>query len=55
MVDDRYVITQMEREKTLQTYLKDGRLARLPVKEKKKLIILQYIIDKVTQVPYRLK
>ena len=45
MVDDRYVITQVEREKTLQTYLTDGRLARLPVKEKKKLIILQYIAE----------
>jgi len=46
MVDDRYVITQEEREKVLKNYLDDGRVKAFPSKEKKKLIILQYIIEK---------
>lgn len=44
MVDDRYVITRAEKEKILSTYLKDGKMQLLPGKEKKKLVILKYVI-----------
>jgi hypothetical protein len=46
MVDDRYVITQAERDKVLKNYIKDGRVCTFPSKEKRKIIILQYIIGK---------
>ena len=45
MVDDRYVITQAEKEKVLKNYLKEGKVIAFPSKEKKKLIILQYIME----------
>ncbi len=44
MVDDRYVITQAEREKVLKNYIQEGKVNAFPSKEKKKLIILQYIM-----------
>ena len=44
MVDERYVITEAEREKVLKT-ISEGRIT-LPSKEKRKIIILQYIIGK---------
>jgi len=46
MVDDRYVITEAEREKVLKNYIKDGKVTAFPSKEKKKIIILQYIIKR---------
>lgn len=46
MVDERYVITEAEREKVLKNYIKEGRITTLPSKEKRKIIILQYIIGK---------
>jgi hypothetical protein len=46
MVDDRYVITRDEREKILRTYLKDGKMVLLPAKEKKKLVILQHVMER---------
>ena len=46
MVDERYVMTQTERDKVLRTYLKDGRMSLLPGKEKKKLVVLQYVMER---------
>lgn len=48
-VDERYGIEQAEREKVLQTYFKnglDGGIETIPSKEKKKLIILQHILNR---------
>ncbi len=45
MVDERYVITQAEKEKVLKNYIKDGKVIAFPSKEKKKLIILQHIME----------
>ena len=46
-VDDRYGITQQEREKTLKTYMKeDGTLKQIPAREKKKIIILREIMKR---------
>lgn len=45
MVDDRYGITEKDREKTLKTYIdENGGLKLFPSKEKKKIIILQEIL-----------
>ncbi|WP_442893625.1 DUF2087 domain-containing protein [Bacillus sp. 2205SS5-2] len=49
MVDERYAITNQEREKVLSTYFKeglDGRLSQLPSKEKRKIVILQHILKR---------
>lgn len=41
MVDDRYNITDKDREKTIATYMDDnGALKQFPAKEKKKIILL---------------
>ncbi|MCU9613540.1 DUF2087 domain-containing protein [Caldibacillus lycopersici] len=48
MVDDRYAITKEEKEKVLATYFKnglDGGLHTFPSKEKRKIIILQHILQ----------
>ncbi len=43
-IDDRYVITEQARQKTLQNnFTEDGRLRVLPRKEKKKIIVLTEI------------
>lgn len=45
MLDDRYTITEKEREKTILTYMdNNGALKQFPAKEKKKLILLGEII-----------
>lgn len=46
MVDDRYVITKSEKEDVLKLYFDDSNrlIKKLPVKEKKKIIILQHIM-----------
>lgn len=46
MLDERFNITEKEREKVLSTYLdaENGQLIRFPSKEKKKIVILQHII-----------
>ena len=45
MVDDRYGITAAEREKTVKTYFDEtGALRQIPVKEKKKIIVLREIM-----------
>lgn len=49
MVGDRYVITEEEKDKVLATYFKqglDGELDTFPSKEKRKLIVLQNIINR---------
>jgi DNA-binding CsgD family transcriptional regulator len=44
MIDDRYSITEKEREKTISTYMDStGKLLQIPAREKKKLIILREI------------
>lgn len=48
-VDERYGIEEKEREKVLTTYFKnglDGAIDTIPSKEKKKLIILQHILQR---------
>lgn len=45
MVDDRYNITDQDREKTIKTYMdENGGVKQFPVKEKKKIIILGEIM-----------
>ena len=47
MVDDRYNITDVERKKTLATYLDaEGRLKQIPARAKKKIIILNEVIGR---------
>ena len=48
-MDERYAITVDEKEKVLATYFKnglDGSIESFPSKEKRKIIILQYIVTK---------
>ena len=45
MMDDRYV-TKIERDEILKNYIKDGKVKVFPSKEKKKIVILQFIVDK---------
>ncbi len=45
-MDDLYDITQAEREKVLKNYIKDGKVKIFPSKEKKKIIVLHYIINR---------
>lgn len=45
MVDERYSITEQEREKTMKTYMDEqGALKQFPAKEKKKIILLGEIM-----------
>lgn len=49
MVDERYAITEAERESVIKRYFKDegkGRLTALPRKEKRKIIVLSHISKK---------
>lgn len=47
MVDDRYDITDSEREKTIKSYInEDGKIKQFPSKEKKKIILLREIMNK---------
>lgn len=47
MVDDRYDITDSEREKTIKAYIsEDGKIKQFPSKEKKKIILLREIMNK---------
>ncbi|WP_432662327.1 DUF2087 domain-containing protein [Wukongibacter baidiensis] len=46
MVDERYAITESEKEKVIKTYVKDGVLTTIPRKEKRKIIVLRYIAEK---------
>ena len=45
MVDDRYAITEQEREKAIKTYMdQNGALLQFPAREKKKIIILREVM-----------
>ncbi len=45
MIDDRYNITDDDREKTIKTYMNEnGSLKQFPAKEKKKIILLREIM-----------
>jgi len=47
MMDDRYAITLEEKEKILKTYIDEhGKCSVFPSKEKRKIIILNYVIEK---------
>lgn len=46
MVDERYAITEDEKKKVIKNYIKNDRLINFPSSEKKKIIILQYLITK---------
>jgi hypothetical protein len=41
-IDEKYDITLEERNKVIDTYMKEGRLSLFPPKEKKKAILLDY-------------
>lgn len=44
MVDDRYDVTETEKEKIIKTYFDEvGRLKTYPAKEKRKIIVLQHL------------
>jgi hypothetical protein len=52
MVDDRYVITEHERDEILQAYFReglDGPLLKFPKKEKRKLAVLTHIAGRFTR------
>ncbi|SES18680.1 DUF2087 domain-containing protein [Salipaludibacillus aurantiacus] len=49
MVDERYAVTVEERDKVLKTYFKEGLngpLASFPSKEKRKIIVLQHLLQR---------
>jgi hypothetical protein len=46
MIDDRYNITDVEREKTIRAYMDEtGSIKQFPAKEKKKIIVLREIAN----------
>ena len=46
MVDERYVITEKEKENVLKNYIVEDKIIKIPRAEKKKIIILQYLLQK---------
>ncbi len=46
MVDERYVITEKERENVIKNHIKNDKIVNIPRSEKKKIIILQYLVQK---------
>ena len=46
MVDERYVITEKEKENVLKNYIVNDKIIKIPRAEKKKIIILQYLLQK---------
>jgi Uncharacterized protein conserved in bacteria len=44
MVDERYAVTEEERQKIINSYFKGKELKTFPASEKKKIVILQQII-----------
>lgn len=46
MVDERYVITEIEKEKVLKNYIVNDKIIKIPRSEKKKIIILGYLLNK---------
>lgn len=47
MVDDRYAITKEEQEKVINKFFTEGRLMKLPPKEKQRLIVLREIVANI--------
>ncbi|UTR05865.1 DUF2087 domain-containing protein [Alkalihalobacillus sp. LMS6] len=45
MMDERYAITAEEESQVLETYIIDGKMTVFPRKEKKKLVILRYLMN----------
>lgn len=49
MVDDRYTITEKDRQKTIKTYMDEtGAIKQFPTKEKKKIILLREVMKNFT-------
>lgn len=46
MVDERYVTTEIEKENILKIYIVNDRIIKIPRAEKKKIVILQYLLQK---------
>jgi len=46
MVDERYVITEIEKENVIKNYIVKDKIIKIPRAEKKKIIILQYLLQK---------
>lgn len=46
MVDERYAITEQEKENIIKNYIKNDKIINIPRAEKKKIIILQYLLQK---------
>ncbi|WP_147805289.1 DUF2087 domain-containing protein [Alkalicoccus halolimnae] len=48
MVDERYQVTSKEKEKVLAAYFEEERLKSFPSKEKRKIIVLQHLLNHFT-------
>ncbi|MGV8982264.1 DUF2087 domain-containing protein [Clostridium sp.] len=46
MVDERYAITEIEKENILKNYILNDKIIKIPRSEKKKIVILQYLLKK---------
>jgi hypothetical protein len=46
MVDERYAITEKDRENVIKNCIKDDKIVNIPRSEKKKIIILKYLSQK---------
>lgn len=46
MVDERYVITEKDKETVIKNYIVNDKIIKIPRAEKKKIIILQYLLLK---------
>ncbi|MBZ9685147.1 DUF2087 domain-containing protein [Clostridium estertheticum] len=49
MVDERYTITEIEKENIIKNYIVNDKIVKIPRAEKKKIIILQYLLQKFQQ------
>lgn len=49
MVDERYAVTEIEKENILKIYIVNDRIIKIPRAEKKKIVILQYLLQKFQQ------
>ena len=47
MVDERFAITEEEYKKAIDTYFKDGKLATMPSKQKRKVMVLRHIAEAI--------
>ena len=46
MVDERYSVTEQEKENIIKNHIKNDKIINIPRAEKKKIIILQYLLQK---------